>query len=616
MAIVRAFGKLFSFLWRGVDGVRKILHLIILLMIFSIFVGALSSSVPTIPGSAALVIQPVGRLVEQLAGDPFDRAVAELLDDAEPQTLVKDIIDGLAYAKDDDRITSVVLDLSAIPGGGLSKLTRIGDAIGDFRESGKPVIAKADYFTQGSYYLASRADEIYMHPDGVLVIPGYGAYQMYYKEALDTLRVDWQVFRAGTYKSAIEPLTRNDMSDDDREAIANVIDQLWDRYKTDIETSRDLEPGTIDDVLANLVANVEAVDGDLAQVALDHGLVDGLWTREQFRKRMIEIAGENGDDSAYPVASLDDYLLQMRGLKGNGERKDNVAIIVAAGEVLNGSQPPGVIGGDSTAKLLRQAREDDSVKAVVLRVDSPGGSTFASEVIRNEVEELKAAGKPVVASMSSIAASAGYNISMAADRIFATPNTLTGSIGVFAAFPTFPRALDAIGVSVDGVGNTPWSGQLRPDRPMSEDVKTILQMSVDNTYARFISGVADNRGMDIDVVDSIAQGRVWTGADALANGLVDEFGELEAAVASAAELAELDAGDYGTKYFDKKLDPSEELLLNLLGGAKAWGIPIAGAMSNRRSLEMLADIVEGALSPLTRFNDPRGLYSHCFCVFE
>ena len=237
-------------------------------------------------------------------------------------------------------------------------------------------------------------------------------------------------------------------------------------------------------------------------------------------------------------------------------------------------------------------------------------------MIRNEIDELKAAGKPVVASMSSIAASGGYWISMATDRIYATPNTLTGSIGVFAAFPTFPRALDAIGVSVDGVGNTPWSGQLRPDRPMSDDMKSIIQMSIDNTYDEFITGVADNRDMEKDVADSIAQGRIWTGADALANGLIDEYGELDAAVASAAALAELDDGEYGTKYFDKKLDPGDELLLNLLGGAKAWGLPIAGAIGDRPSLELLADIVEGALSPLTRFNDPGGVYSHCFCVFE
>ena len=440
-----------------------------------------------------------------------------------------------------------------------------------------------------------------MHPKGILVIPGYGAYQMYYKQALDTLRVDWHVFRVGTYKSAVEPYLRDDMSEADREALANVIDQLWVGYKQSVEAARALEPGT---------------KGELARVALDFGLVDGLWTREQIRDRMIEIAGENGEDSAYPVASLDDYLRQMRGLRGNGEGDRNVAVVVASGEILDGTQPPGVIGGDSTAQLLRRAREDDSVKAVVLRVDSPGGSTFASEVIRNEVDELKAAGKPVVASMSSLAASAGYWISAAADRIYANPSTLTGSIGIFAMFPTFPRSLDAIGIHVDGVGNTPWSGQLRPDRPLSDDVRAIIQMSVDNGYDDFVTGVADRRGMSKEAVDRIAQGRIWTGDDAMANGLIDEFGELDAAVAAAAALAELDEGDYGTKYFDRELDPGEQLLLDLLGGAKSWGMAVAPTIRPRPSLDRLADIVDGALSPLTRFNDPRGLYSHCFCAFE
>jgi protease-4 len=616
MSIARAFGKLFSLLWTGVDGIRKLLHLAILLFLFSIVISALSTSVPVVPASAALVIQPAGRLVEQLAGDPFDRALAELLDEAEPQTLVKDVIDGLAYAKDDDRITSVYLDLSAIPGGGMSKLARIGDAIDDFRESGKPVIATSDYFTQGNYYLASRADEIYMHPEGILAIYGFGAYLNYYKEAIDTLRIDWNVFRVGSYKSAVEPFTRNDMSEADREALANVIDQLWGQYMDDIESARSLEPGTIDALLTDLVGTVEQADGDLGQVALDVGLVDGLLTREQVRERMVEIAGENGDDSAFPVASLDEYLAQMRGLKGDGAQEENVGIIVASGEILNGTQPPGVIGGDSTAKLLRQAREDDSVKAVVLRVDSPGGSTFASAVILDEVNALRAAGKPVVASMSSLAASAGYSISMASDRIFATPNTLTGSIGIFGMFPTFQRSLDALGISTDGVGTTPWAGQLRPDRELSADVKAIFQLSVNNGYDDFISGVAEHREMSKEVVDSIAQGRVWTGNDAIANGLVDELGELEAAIAAAAELAELGPEDYGTRYFERELDPGEQLLLDMLGGAKGWGLDLASFARPRPSLSYVADMLDEALSPLTRFNDPGGIYAYCFCVIE
>lgn len=608
--------KVVHLLWAGADVLRKALHLLILLFIFLIVFGTIFASAPTVPDSAALVISPGGRLVEQLAGDPFSRALGELTGDAEPQTLVRDIIDGLEYAKDDSRITSVMLDLSALPGGGMSKLRRVADAIEDFRHSGKPVIAKADYFGQGSYYLAAHADEVYMHPEGILALYGFGAYLNYYKDALDKLQIDWNVFQAGTYKSAVEPYTRNDMSDADREALGNVIDQLWSQYKTDIESARSLEPGTIDGVLGDLVTTVESTGGDLAQIALDFNLVDGLWTRNQVNARMIEIAGTNGDDTTYPVVGLDNYLRRMRLLKGDEPGAQNIGVIVAAGEILYGDRDPGTIGGDSTARLLRQARDDDSVKAVVLRVDSPGGSLLASQVIRDEVLALREAGKPVVASMSSIAASGGYWVSMSADRIYATPYTITGSIGVFGMFASFERSLGALGISTDGTATTPWAGQLRPDRTMSDEGKAIFQAMIDRNYQDFVSHVADGRGMSEDVVDSIAQGRIWTGNDALANGLVDELGELEQAIAAAGDLAGLDAGTAGLKYYEKQLDPAEQMMLDMMEGAAAWGIDVGRFARPSSAVERLSGVLEDALSPLTRFNDPNGVYSHCFCAFD
>lgn len=611
-----AIRKIFSMLWAGVDGLRKVLHLLLMLLIFSVIISALSSSTPTLPGSAALVIRPAGRLVEQLAGNPFDRALAELMGDAEPQTLVQDIVDGLRYAKEDDRITSVVLDLSSMPGGGFSKLERIADAIDDFRASDKPVIAKADFFTQGSYFLASHADEVYMHPEGAVLIYGFGAYLNYYKDAIDKLKIDWNVFRVGTYKSAIEPFTRNDMSGPDRESLTDVLDQLWTRYVSAVETARDIEPGTIDALLDDLVATIESSGGDFAQIALESGLVDELWTREQIRARIVEVAGENGDESDYPVAPLDDYLKQMRLMKGDAAEEANVGIVVAAGQILNGTQPPGTVGGDSTAALLREARKDDSVKAVVLRVDSPGGSAFASEVIRNEVEELKAVGKPVVVSMSSIATSGGYWIAMSADHIMAMPTTITGSIGIFGMFPTFQRSLSALGISTDGVATTPWGGQLRPDREMSAEIKTIFQLSINEGYDDFISRVSADRGMSKEAVDSIAQGRIWTGSDALENGLIDEFGELDDAIAAAAGLAELEEDAYGRKLFEKALDPGERLLLDLMSGIQDRGINLGRLAEPRPAISRVADMVEQSLSPLTRFNDPRGVYAYCFCAFE
>jgi protease-4 len=455
-----------------------------------------------------------------------------------------------------------------------------------------------------------------MHPDGAVLIYGFGAYLNYYKDAIDKLLIDWNVFRVGTYKSAVEPFTRNDMSEPDRESLSSVLDQLWSKYVTDIESARALEAGTVDALLGDLVGRLESSNGDFAALALESGFVDALWTREQVNARIMEIAGENGDDSDYPVASLGDYLKQMRLMDGTDAEETNVGIVVAAGQILNGTQPPGTVGGDSTAALLRKARKDDSVKAVVLRVDSPGGSSFASEVIRNEVDELRAAGKPVVVSMSSTAASGGYWISMSADRIMATPTTITGSIGIFGMFPTFQRSLGALGISTDGVATTPWAGQLRPDREMSAEARTIFQLAINEGYDDFISGVAANRDMSKEVVDSIAQGRIWTGNDALANGLVDELGELDDAIAAAAGLAELEEGAYGHKWFEKALEPGEQLILDLMSGMQDWGLDFGRVAEPRPAIATVVDLVERSLSPLARFNDPRGVYAHCFCEIE
>ena len=297
-------------------------------------------------------------------------------------------------------------------------------------------------------------------------------------------------------------------------------------------------------------------------------------------------------------------------------KEDNVAIVVAVGEIMNGTQPPGSIGGDSTASLLRKARKDDSVKAVVFRVDSPGGSAFASEVILNEIEAIKAVGKPVVVSMSSVAASGGYWVSMAADSIYATPYTITGSIGIFGMFPTFQRSLDTLGISTDGVGTTAWAGQLRPNREMSEDMRALFQIFINKGYDDFISGVAKNRSMEKEDVDSIAQGRIWTGNDAYENGLIDGIGGLDVAVSAAAELASLGDEDYGRKYFERELSPGEQLALDLMGGAKSLGLDGGAFRRSPSSLERVAGMLEETLSPLVRFNDPRGIYSHCFCDFN
>lgn len=607
-------GRLFAAIWSGVDSVRKILHLVLLLFIFVLVFGAMQDTPLVLPERAALVIEPYGYLVEQIEGHPLDRALAELAGDGRPQTLVQDIVDALNYAEDDDRIEVVYLELSSLLGGGLAKLQRVAAAIEEFRDSGKPVIASADFLSQQGYYLAAYADEIYLHPHGLVLMQGYGRWRTFYKDAIDLLRVDWNVFRVGTHKSFVEPFTRMDMSPEDRESSGRLIEQLWNLYQVDVETARGLDDGAISAFTDNMLEKVEAQGGDIAIAAREEGLVDDLLTRVEVRNLLVDYVGEDPDNpGSYRAAGMYEYLAQMRVLEGGKVKSENVAVVVAAGEILFGSQPPGTIGGDSTAKLLRKARNDDSVKAVVLRVDSPGGSSFASDIIMNEVLALREAGKPVVASMGSVAASGGYVISMQADKVIASPSTVTGSIGIFGMFPTYQRTMDAVGIAVDGIGTTPWSGQLRPDREMSDQAKALFQLVIDDGYQDFITKVAESRDLDVRFVDEIGQGQVWIGSDALVHGLVDELGSLEDAIAAAAELADMSDGEYGTKLIEQRLSPGEQMLVDLLGTISTMGFDVSGWAGQRTLIDDLAADLAAKAGSMLRFNDPKGVYAHCFC---
>ncbi|MGI9238472.1 MAG: signal peptide peptidase SppA [Woeseiaceae bacterium] len=606
--------RFISALWRGANGLRKALHLLLLLFVFAVFVGAISGGTPPLlPQKAALVIQPSGALVEQLAGNPYDRALAELLGEVQTQTLVQDIVDALDHARTDERIAAVHLELSALGSGGLNKLQRVADAIDAFRESGKPVVASADIFAQPGYYLAAHADELYMHPEGIVFLQGYGGYRNYYRDAIEHLRIDWNVFRVGTHKSFVEPFTRMDMSPEDRASRMNLITQFWTIYREDVVAARGLPAGAIEDYAQNMVMKAASVKGDLAVAARDSGLVDELLGRTALRDKLKEYAGVDADDeSTYESVGMSEYLDQMRLLHGPKPEKQNVAVVIAAGEILDGEQPPGTVGGESTAKLLREALTDEAVKAVVLRVDSPGGSVFASEVIAQEVQALQQAGKPVVASMGSVAASGGYWISVVADRVLASPSTVTGSIGVFGMIPTFQRTMDVVGVATDGVATTPWAG-VRPDLELPEQARQLIQMLIENVYDDFISNVAERRGMDKQAVDAVGQGQVWTGIDALENGLVDELGGLDDAVNVAAELAGLGEGEYGRKSIEPKLSPTEQMIVDLLTVTKHVGIDPAGFVSAPPPIATFAHQLQKLLAGITKFNDPRGIYSHCFC---
>ena len=610
--------RFFSAIWRGADGLRKVLHLLLLLLIFMVFIGVMSGEAPQIlPDRAALVIQPAGALVEQLDGDPYDRALAELMGDAQPQTLVQNVLDALEHATNDDRVAAVHLELSGLSGAGLDKLRRVADAIQAFRDSGKPVIASADYYTQNAYYLAAHADEVYLNPNGFVFIQGYGSYRTYYKDAIDLLRIDWNLFRVGTHKTAFEPYERMDMSPEDSESRGRLLNQLWDAYQDAIVTARGLPENAIDDFADNLVAQAESAGGDPAIAARDRRLVDELLDRTELREVMIGHVGPDKDDeSTYSSVSMRAYLSQMSLRGGDKANSQNVAVVVAKGAILDGDQPSGTIGGDSTAALLKRALDDESVKAVVLRVDSGGGSAFASDVIADEVLALREAGKPVVASMSSVAASGGYWISMHADQIFATPTTITGSIGVLGMFPTFQRSLAAIGVRTDGVGTTPWSGQLRPDREMSEDARRLIQMFINDTYNDFVNGVAEGRDLEPDYVDQIGQGQVWSGEEAFANGLVDVLGDLDDAIIAAAELAGMAEGEYGQILVERKMSPTEQLILDLLTSFNMVGIDPAAVARKPEPIEVFVNHLQALLAEVAQFNDPKGIYSHCFCDIQ
>jgi len=609
--------RLLSWLWTGVDGIRKILHLFLLLFIFLLFFG-LSAETPLVFSSgSALYIQPYGALVEQFEGDPYDRAIAELLGDGLPQTRVSDIVDALAYARDDDRISLVYLDLNTLSGGGLSKLQTVAAAIDDFQTSGKLVVARADYMGQQAYYLAAHADEIYLHPNGAVMFRGYGRFRTYYKDAIDKLRVDWNVFRVGTHKSFVEPYTRTNMSDEDRDSSARMVEQLWSMYRTEVVAARGLEEGTIDDFATNLVAHVSKANGDIAIAAHEIGLIDELMSRTEMQDYMTDLVGGSKKRSeSFNSTEMYDYLAQMDMLYGDTVGEQNVAIVIASGDIMFGEQSPGNIGADSTASLLRRARNSDLVDAVVLRVDSPGGSAFAAEIIADEVKALRSAGKPVVASMSSVAASGGYSISMHADKIIASSSTITGSIGVFGMFPTYQRSLEAVGVTTDGVGTTPWSGEFRPGREMSSQTKQLLQLFVEDTYDDFISDVAASRGMDKSAVDQVGQGQVWTGSEAVENGLVDDLGTLEDAINAAGMLAGLEEGDFGTFIIETELSTSEQMVVDFFSVASRSGVDISRWVRTPDFITRFLENIDTSFTSLLKFDDPKGMYTHCLCDID
>lgn len=594
---------------RGLNGLRiVVLNLVFFFLLFLVIGVFLGDRELSVDDGIALVVAPRGEVVEQFTGSPVERALDRMLGNEAPQARMRDMTLAIDRAAGDERIKALVLDTRELWSAGLAQLQALGRAVDAFRESGKPVYAYSDYYDQRQYFLASRADEVMMHPDGMLILEGLSRYRTYFREGLEKLAVDVHLFRAGDYKSAGEPFIRDDMSPEAKEANRTWLGDLWSSYVADVASARDMDERLVDDYIERFGARLESVEGRASEAAREAGLLDGLVTRDEFRKRLIELVGEDEDSHSFRQIGFKDYASAVR-LGRFGRPKDKVAVVVAQGSIVDGDQPQGTIGAESTARLLRDARFDEQVKAVVLRVDSGGGSAFASEVIRREIELTRQAGKPVVVSMGTVAASGGYWISMSADRIFAEPTTITGSIGVFGLFLNYPRTLDKIGVNVDGVGTTGLAGAFHPGRPLDPEVGDVVQQLVERTYRDFVEQVAEARGLPESEVREMAQGRVWSGRIARDLGLVDAFGGVEEAEAAAAELAEV--SEYRTVYLERELSAFEEWVVDVSGGAMAMaGIEMGPRLSD---LPVLGDMVREVRQFVGRQADPRGIYAYCFC---
>jgi protease-4 len=604
-------------IWRGLDGLRKVLHLLLLIVIFGVIVWAVSSSMPPLPARAALVLRPEGQLVEQLSGDPVQRAVESAQGQQRQETLLWDLVDAIRAGATDNRIRVLVLDLDKMEGAGQPMLEELASAIGQFHASGKPVIAYGTTFDQDQYYLAAQADKIYLDPTGYVLIEGYSRYSLYFKGLLQKLGVDVNVFRVGTYKSAVEIFTRNDMSPADKQQSLAYLNVLWSSYQKALTGARKLPSGTIASYVDSLPKAVGAAGGDGGKVALQAGLVTALADKLQVEKDLIGLVGEDASTGSFNQVSAEDYARIVHAQKKvhDGDGSARIGVIMASGDIADGKQPPGAIGGDSLSRLIRQARLDKNIKAVVLRVNSPGGSVAASEEIYQELQALRAAGKPLVVSMGDLAASGGYYISAPANQIWASPATLTGSIGIFAIIPTISQTLGKVGIGADGVGTTPLAGAVSIERPLSAEASELIQSQIDRGYQQFVDRVAAGRRETPQQIDAIGQGHVWAGADARRIGLVDRLGTLEDAVKAAAHFAKVT--QYRVEFIQPHLSWAEQLFQQTQASAAGAAVSLFHADARSLGLAEVADRLNPVtrdLEQLARFSVPGHLYSYCFCT--
>ena len=567
-------------LWDAVNFSRRLVFNLLFLLVLAIVLVALfgGGKLAPLEQRSTLVFAPEGRLVEQYSCDPFSRNLARATRSGDCREVrLRDALRALDAARTDKRIERVALYLDDLQPSGFASLREVAAKLAAIRAAGKQVIAYGDAYGQGQYLLAAQASEIYLDPmsPGGVMLDGLASYRQYYREALqDKLGVDMHLFKVGEYKSAAEPYILDAASPASKEADLFWMGDLWKRLLADVGKARGLDPATLESYANTLPEQVAAANGDLAQLALRQKLVTALKTREEVAGLLTErgVADDNADGGFRQVA-LATYLQHLDGTLPQADTRPQVAVVVAEGEIAGGELPPGKVGGESTSALLREARDDEDVKAVVLRVNSPGGEVFASEQIRREVEALKAAGKPVVVSMGDVAASGGYWISMNADRIYADASTITGSIGIFGLFPTLDRTLGKLGVHTDGVATAKYAGAFDITRPLDPGVASTVQAVIEKGYRDFTGKVAKARGKTVDQIDAVAQGRVWSGAQAQQRGLVDALGGLGDAVADAAARAKLGKPDrWQTVYVEERTVPLSQMLSELMQSRAGLGL--------------------------------------------
>ena len=599
--------RLLKGIWRVLSGISRAISVLVPLLFVTIFVIAFSTTLnestpEPLPERAALLIAPSGPLVED--SPPVDTLSAFINQDYDQPVLLNDVVRSIRWAATDERITSLVFDLENLAGPSTSQTLEISSAIEVFRASGKPVIAAGDFYSQAHYLLASQADQILLHPEGGMFLEGFSVYRSYLRSFLEKTRVTMHVFRAGENKSAVEPYLRDDMSDEEREVVSRWLEGLWATYTELAESGRELPAGTLDQFIASFAAQLDASDNDLAETMLAAGWVDMLADHAQMEDALAEWVGVTDEDGYAEVISLDRYVEDVKMSRSlTEENLPLIAIIPVEGTLMPGDSEEGMAGSDTINGYIDTALEAEDLAAIVLRVNSPGGSVFASDLIRRKLREVADADISIVVSMGTIAASGGYWIAAEADEIWALPTTLTGSIGAFSAFPTIEGIVEYIGVTVDGVGTTPLAGAASLNRGLSPEMASIVQALAYGAYDDFIELVASGRDLSEQAVRDVADGLVWTGAEAADRGLVDELGGLHEAVAAAARLA----GVEEWRIARTRVPPSfESVLLQELSGSFGMVVAPLGGW-----FESLVSAFKPAIKSLTSLRDPMHVYAQC-----